>query len=302
MSRHDDASVRPVKRRGLAYRGICYDVGTAFGPDIGLTRERWDSNLVRGELDAIRDGLHCNAVTVLGSDLDRIVEASEYALRRGLRVVLQPRLFDHPREQILDHLAATARAAEKLRRAHPRLDVTLAVGCEHLLFTPGIVPGHDLYSRVDYITKHPEQLPELNRKLNAFLATEVALVRPLFGGPLTYAAVAGLEDVDWNPFDLVGLDYYDFHTTLAGHRKALEPFRQWDKPIWILEFGCCTFEGAPEMGGEGWSIVDYSVDPPEIPAKYVRSERVQAEYASPYRWARKEAFHAVARFNRQAGR
>jgi hypothetical protein len=77
--------------------------------------------------------------------------------------------------------------------------VILVIGCEFMLFTPGIVPGKDFYERVAYLTKG-----------------------------------------------------YSYHQDPAEHSKELAPFRKWSKPILILEFGCCTFTGAPEVGGMGW--------------------------------------------------
>lgn len=29
-----------------------------------------------------------------------------------------------------------------------------------------------------------------------------------------------------------------------------------------MEFGTCTFEGAPAQGGMGWNVVDYTKQPP----------------------------------------
>ena len=81
-------------------------------------------------------------------------------------------------------------------------------------------------------------------------------------------------------FDLVGLDYYAFHESLAGHRRTLRPYRRWGKPIAILEFGCCTYRGAPRRGGSGYDIVDYSHEPPTLKGHPVRSERTQAYYVS----------------------
>jgi hypothetical protein len=45
-----------------------------------------------------------------------------------------------------------------------------------------------------------------------------------------------------------------------------------------MEFGACTFEGAPEQGGMGWNVVDYTKEPPEIKGDLIRSERTQARY------------------------
>ena len=46
----------------------------------------------------------------------------------------------------------------------------------------------------------------------------------------------------------------------------------------ILEFGCCTYEGAEDKGGYGWAIVDRKKTPNQIKGKYVRNENVQVNY------------------------
>jgi hypothetical protein len=272
-------SVAAPERRGLSFRGVAYDVGTAELDGV-LSRRRWHHPQIAAEIATIRRGLHGNAVTLLGSDLGRFAETGKLALRNGLQTVIQPRLFDYPQTEIMAQLEDAARLAERLRREHPRTGVTLAVGCEHILFTPGIVPGADLFERADYLTEHPEELPAIMRRLNEFLGRQVELARRHFRGPLTYGAVADLERVDWRLFDIVGLDYYDSHPTVDGHRQALAPHRRWNKPIWILEFGCCTFEGADADAGMGWNVVDYTKVPAEIPAEVVRSERTQADHLS----------------------
>jgi hypothetical protein len=271
------AAARPS--HGLAWRGVCYDTGTTYDPATpGLTREVWDPVQIAGEIGAVRHGLHCNAITVLGSDVERLATSAALALRLGLRTLIQPRLFDFPQGEVLDHLARTARTAERLRRRHRRPGVVLVVGCEAVLFTPGIVPGNGFYERVEYLTEHPEELPAILARLDAFLDKAVTVARRNFHGPITYGAAAGLEDVDWSRFDLVGLDYYDYHPTTAEHRLALATYRRWNKPIMILEFGCCTFTGAAEAGGMGWDVIDYTKDPPEIPDGVVRDEAEQARH------------------------
>jgi hypothetical protein len=263
--------------RGLTFRGVSYDVGTADVDGV-LSRLRWHHPQIASELATIRHGLHGNTVTLLGSHLGRFAETGTLALQGGLHAVIQPRLFDHPQSEIMAQLEDAARLAERLRREHPKPGVTLAVGCEHILFTPGIVPGADLWERAAYLEKHPEEYPAIVRRLNEFLGRQVELARRHFRGPLTYGAAVGLEQVDWRPFDIVGLDYYQSHPTADGHRQALAPYRRWNKPIWILEFGCCTFEGADADAGMGWNIFDTSKEPPEIPAEVVRSERTQAAH------------------------
>jgi hypothetical protein len=44
----------------------------------------------------------------------------------------------------------------------------------------------------------------------------------------------------------------------ATYLQDLRKYWRFDKPIIILEFGCCTFEGADKAGGMGWEAVDYT--------------------------------------------
>ncbi|TWD79975.1 hypothetical protein FB561_1041 [Kribbella amoyensis] len=292
-------------RRRLEFQGVAYDTGTGFIGD--ESRVLWERDLVRGELRAIRDRLHANWVSIYGSDVERLTDTATDALRLGLKVSIQPRSFDEPQEDALAKLARTAREAERLRcRYGP--EVILVIGCEFMLFTPGIVPGANFFERVEYLTTGNPDMAELQRKLRAFTARAVAVARSNFHGRITYGAASDLEQIDWSLFDLVGLDYYSYHEDRAGHTAELARFRRWGKPILILEFGCCTFTGAPEAGGMGWDIVDYTVDPPEIKDGFVRDEQAQADHlrtmltvfreegflgASPYTFISPDAPHRL---------
>src|SRR5215207_3827593 len=129
---------------GLVYRGVCYDTGTNFDTDRGpLSRVVWDEGRMREDIRAIAEDLNCNAVTVYGTDLQRLAATSTAAAGHGLHVWLQPRLVDHPQAEILDHLAVMAVHAEGLRA--DGASVGLNIGCEHVFYTPHIVPG-DTYS------------------------------------------------------------------------------------------------------------------------------------------------------------
>ncbi len=261
-------------RRGLALRGVTYDTGIDhLGEN---SRQRWTHAQMRREIDAIRDRLHCNAVSLAGTHVSRLVQTAEAALERGMHVMLQPRNYDRPRAEILDHLARTAREAERLRLQHPGR-VTLIAGCEHSLFTPGIVPGDTFLERIAVLGRGKIDFNALRKRLNAFLGQAAAAARANFGGDVTYAA-AVFEQVDWTPFDIVGIDYYEFHRSRSGHARQLAPYRRWNKPILICEFGCCTYEGAPQRGGSGYDIVDYDKGRPELIGRPVRSESTQARY------------------------
>ncbi|MFD9909904.1 abortive phage infection protein [Streptomyces sp. NPDC059063] len=268
---------RPPGRGGLTHRGVCYDTGTDFTADGELTRPLWSQAILATDLRAIHQGLHCNAVTLLGTDVGRLTEAASCALERGLHVLVQPRPFDRPQREILDHLARTARAAERLR-AHRGPEVILVVGCEYLFFAPGIVPGATFLDRMRYLAEETYDIRVFLRRLNAFLAKAAAVARRHFHGRISYGAAAGLEEIDWSPFDVVGLDYYAYHREPAAHTRELARYRRWRKPITIVETGCCTYEGAAQRGRDGWDVVDYEGDVPVIEGGLVRSEREQARH------------------------
>ncbi|HWD80949.1 MAG TPA: hypothetical protein VG497_18780, partial [Kribbella sp.] len=216
---------------------------------------------MRSEIHAIRHRLHANWVSIYGSDVRRLIDTATVALEAGLTVSIQPRSFDEPQTAELEKLRQVAVEAEWLRRRYDR-EVILLVGCEFMLFTPGIVPGANFFERVEYLTKGGFDMAVLQRRFRAFTARMVKVARSNFKGRITYGAASDLEQVDWTVFDIVGLDYYSYHERAADHAKELAPFRRWNKPILILEFGCCTFTGASKLGGMGWDIVDYSGDVP----------------------------------------
>jgi len=190
-------------------------------------------------------------------------------------VWLEPTLGDVPEREILEHLAETGRSAERLRRQGA--GVHLSVGCEFVLYVPGIVPGDTITERVENLLKGNFDPVKVARNLRRFTARAAAVGRSVFHGPLTYAAAED-EDVDWDLFDIVGLDYYGYFRRRADYVRDLRRHIRPGKPMAIMEFGCCTFKGAPEAGGMGWDVVDYTADPPEIKMGLVRSEREQAAY------------------------
>lgn len=260
---------------GLVHRGINYDVGTRFGTT--LTRPTWRAEEVAHELDTIRDDLHCTSVNVYGTDLDRLVDAAQAALDRGLHVWLQPRLIDAGRDDVLAHLADAARAAERLRTEHT--NVVLNVGCELTIFSAGIMPGDDYAQRTAKLSKPYwwPAFPVFNRRLDSLLERACAVAREQFRGELTYGA-ALWERVDWRRFDYVGLNYYRLKYNRARYAASLRKFHRHGKPIVITEFGCGAFDGAAELGPSSHSIVEYGDFGGVLKGEYTRNEQVQADY------------------------
>ncbi|MER0243530.1 abortive phage infection protein [Streptomyces sp. HSW2009] len=258
-------------RRGLTHRGVCYEVGES-PLEVGWTRER-----MRRDLRAIDQDLHATSVSVWGDGVEDLAATAAEAAERGLHVWLQPRLGDCPERDILDHLAETGRRAEELRRGGA--SVHLSIGCEFVLYVPGIVPGADALERIKNVLAGNFDPELMAQRLNSFIARAAAVGRSVFHGALTYGAAFD-EEVDWRLFDIVSVNYYEYHRDRADYVRELSAFQRWGKPVAITECGSCTFSGAPEQGGMGWTVVDYDAKPPRIKDGYVRSERTQAAYLS----------------------
>jgi hypothetical protein len=256
--------------RGLTYRGVVYEVADGETPGTA-----WSTRRMRADMRAIDRELHANSVKVTGAGVERLTATAAEAAERGLNVWLEPTLGDVPEKEILEHLAETGRFAERLRRQGA--GVHLSVGCEFWLFVPGIVPGDNAVERIENLVKGNFDPVLMARRLSRFTAKAAAVGRSVFRGKLTYAGAQD-DDVDWGLFDLVGIDYYSYFRSRAEYVRDLDRFRRFGKPVAIMEFGCCTFEGAPEAGGMGWDVVDYTKEPPEIKGGPVRSEHTQAAY------------------------
>ncbi|NGO47275.1 abortive phage infection protein [Streptomyces ureilyticus] len=260
-------------RRGLKHRGIVYTLGAGETPGTA-----WSERRMREDVRVMADELHADSVEVTGDGVERLNATASEVAERGLHVWLQPTLGDVPEKEILEHLAESGRHGERLRRQGAQ--VTLAVGCEFWLFVPGIVPGDDVLERIDNLEKGNFDFAKMQKRLATFTAKAAAVGRSVFRGKLSYAAAQDetFERVDWGLFDIVGIDYYSYFRQRADYVRELRTFLRWGKPLAITEFGTCTFKGAPEAGGMGWNIVDYTKEPPEIKGNPVRSERTQAAY------------------------
>jgi hypothetical protein len=254
-------------------KGVCYDVGRVM---LGHNwRPVFDPRIVHRELEIIRNDLHCNTVRLQGLDLDRLVVAAEDALGQGLAVWFSPEMWDRSPEETQAYVVQGAGRAEELRARWPG-HVVFSVGSEVTLFTQGFLPGSNVLERL----ANPSRWETLragkhNASLNTFLAAATARVREVFRGPVTYASV-GLETVDWTPFDIVGVDLYREKRMQEMYPKLIERYRGFGKPVANMEFGCCTFQGAEDLGGRGWEIVDWSKVPPQLKGPYVYDQSAQA--------------------------
>jgi hypothetical protein len=254
-------------------KGVCYDVGRVMmGED---WRPAFDPKVVHRELEIIKNDLHCNAVRVCGLDLDRLMTATEDALKQGLEVWFSPEMWDKSQEETLDYLVKAAAAVERLRGYYPQ-HLVLSAGSELTLFMQGIVEGNTFMERMG----HPAFWEHIkagahNKPLNAFLRGANEAVRQVFHGKVTYMSVP-LETVDWSLFDFVGVDIYREARIKDSYGDLIKRYFAHNKPVILGEFGCCTYQGAEEAGGMGWAILDFGTTSLQLNGEYVRDEGLQA--------------------------
>ena len=258
-------------------KGMGYDTGFRIG---GADGRPVEPAVVRHELEIIRDDLHCNAVRLIGNDLDRMEVAAEYAAGLGLEVWFSPYPMELDGPRILEHLAGAAERAERLRGRGA--EVVFVAGAELSLFNRGFLPGDSLMARTNgLLTKNPQtttQLANLPSRMNDFLAQAVSVVRERFGGKVTYAAVP-FEGVDWTPFDIVSVDLHRSKEIAHVYQQGVRQLVAQGKPVAITEFGCSTYRGASDHGARGGEIVEYDGwTPVRLKGHFVRDEHEQATY------------------------
>jgi hypothetical protein len=102
------------KTQCLQVKGITYDTGFFHA---GMsTRETFDSDVVKREMQIIHNDLHCNAVRITGGDIDRLASAAIHAASAGLQIWFSPFTCDLTTDELLDFLDDAAARAERLRR------------------------------------------------------------------------------------------------------------------------------------------------------------------------------------------
>lgn len=265
----------------MTYKGINYDTGTRTLTG-RVTREIFDLTVVSKEIAIIKNELHCNAIRISGFDIERVVKTAEIALKEGLTVWFSPCLqYENP-ENVLKYIIQSAMAAEKLRAEFSH--VIFVAGCELTLFASGFVKGDTGEQRIKNLFRPRSLVKNMlginrsyNTRLNEFLINAVVEIRKRFKGQITYAS-GTWEKVDWNLFDIIGIDHYRASYNKSSYVKEMEGYKKFGKPLSIMEFGCCTYKGADDKGAMGWAIVDWKKDRPTLKGNYIRDEGVQASY------------------------
>lgn len=275
----------------MRYFGVVYDVGLRFSPDV-LSVDPFDPQLVAYDMQTISQEMHSNAVRIEGEDIERLATATRIAHENGLAVFFNPWKMNADIEETRAYLSEAATTAEQLREEG--VDIVFVTGCELSIFTEGIYPGSSFMERGMWMGSqltNPESETDANGRpialaeravvLNQALRTFVETIRQQFNGPVTYSS--GLwEDVDWEPFDIVGVDAYRHGEPAEQYLATLERYKKDGKPVGALEFGCCAYEGAAARGDGGFAILQG--ENPDGTGIFeggvvpTRSEREQADY------------------------
>ncbi len=275
---HGNTESVEQQKRSLQAKGIGYDTGFSFD---GVTRRPFDHEVVRRELQIIRDDLHCTAVRLFGNDLDRLEFAARHASDLGLEVWFSPFTYQLGPEEMLNLLADGAERAERIRRQGA--EVVFVTGAELSLFNTGFLPGDSLEERVgNLLRRQPETLQllaGLPAHINDFLTRAVAVVRERFSGRVTYASIP-FEGVDWTPFDIVSVDAHRSKEVAHIYQQGIRALVAQGKPVAITEFGCTTHRGAADQGGHGGAeMIEYDgTTPVRLNGDYIRDEQEQATY------------------------
>ena len=274
----------------MRLKGVCYDVGTVMGMNWRPVFDPW---VVRRELEIIHHDLHCNAVRIGGHSLKRLAHATEAALAEGLEVWFCPQLWDRTASRTVGYLARAAGMLESIRQRWPDR-VVYSVGSEVSLFAKGIVPGSSFTARMN----NPDLIAFVRSgqhrdSLNAFLTAAVSSVRQVYQGKISYASLIW-EEVDWTPFDYVGVDHYRNRRIEDRYLEMLRPAFRFGKPVVITEFGHDTMEGGPlsegflSSAGLKPSVIDVRSQffhqipllgrfiRPHLVGRHVRNEELQA--------------------------
>ncbi|PWF24051.1 hypothetical protein DD235_06960 [Corticimicrobacter populi] len=270
----------------MKYRGVVYDVGLTFTVGQPYSVEHFDPVLVTHDIKAIATELHCNAIRIEGEDIDRLITATRIAHTNGLKVFFNPWKMNVSIAELPAYFEEGARAAEQLRAEG--IDLVFVAGCEMSLFNEGVFSGKTIVERTQGVVaimmaeqaNDPSPGEQAGTILNDTLKRILEPVRKQFKGRVTYSA--GMwEKIDWSLFDIVGVDHYRASETPEEYVKTLDHYRL-DKPLVVMEVGCCAYEGAAKLGAGGFMALEGAN--PDGTGKFkdgivpTRSEREQADY------------------------
>lgn len=262
----------------IVIKGVNYDAGIGLFSELSGD-EISDAEMIEA-MRVIRNELHCNAVRIYGYDLDKLIRCSQIAVSEGLMVWFSPRRINASRDEALNFITRCSAAAEDLRKSSDKF--VFVIGNEITLDLKGFIKGENIYDRISALSNPLFILKimlssGLNKELNDFLKKAVTVSRQYFKGEITYAS-GEWEKVDWDIFDIVGLNYYRNIFNSWNYSRTIGRYVRKYKKVAITEFGCCSYKGADLKGAWGYSVVDWEKPRPQLKKVYKRDEGVQSDY------------------------
>ncbi len=277
-------------------RGINYEVGLKFHNEHKVDYEAISRNIEK-DLEDIKE-MGCDSVRIYGDNPENLMLAAKVALEKGLKVWLSPRLINGQEQETLNLLLNIAEQAEALRQQHGD-NIVLVIGNELMLDSRVAFEEEQYVDRIakfkkfkalEMVKKYArlvalhkilpdtEQYQERIRQLTKTLAIET---RKKFSGKITYASLPD-EDIDWDHFDIVGVNLYEDATNRGSkYSGMLEQYKQHGKPVAITEFGTAPYKGARYLGGYAHSVIDWQRGCLKRSVGFmpvIRDEKVQADY------------------------
>ncbi|OGH64526.1 MAG: hypothetical protein A2821_04745 [Candidatus Magasanikbacteria bacterium RIFCSPHIGHO2_01_FULL_41_23] len=276
-------------------RGINYEVGMKFHPEHQVDYEAINQNIEK-DLEDIKE-MGCDSVRIYGDNPENLIVAAKTALEKGLKVWLSPRLINGEETETLDLLLKIAGQAEQLRLEHGD-NITLVIGNELMIDSRVVFEEENYADRIAQFKKFKalemakkygkliglhkvlpdtEQFKQRVQELTKKLALQT---REHFKGKITYASLPD-EDIDWEHFDIVGVNLYKDALNSGKYAKELERYKSHGKPVAITEFGTAPFKGAKHLGGYAHSVIDWQRGKLKRGMGFLpvlRDEKAQADY------------------------
>lgn len=272
------------KVKKLKYKGVVYDIGLRFTEGSPYSVDPFNPALVEYDINTISKKLNANTIRIEGEDVERLTTAARIADHAGLTVFFNPWKMNIPVEELSDYFCSAAKKAELLRQEGA--NIIFVCGCEITLFNEGIFPGKSIMDRVGWLANLSKNtatlLAEKSAMLNNVLRNITIAVRSEFFGAVTYSS-GTWESVNWDMFDIVGVDFYRSGETPEDYVSGLDRYKL-NKPLIVMEVGCCTYKGAAARGAGGFMLLE-GINP-DGTGKFVngsmpvRDENEQADYIS----------------------
>ncbi len=238
--------------------------------NVGLGSDAWPQlsyDNLKQHMQLLKN-MNVNYVRINGNSLEKMRPVAEAAADFGLGVWIAPRFVNVTTKKHIKLIEPFAIYAEDLRK-NKKSHVVFVVANEASLYVNGLLPGKDLFARLNNLRHYskfllaPEKefvaFPKIlkaalsyktkcDEKLNNFLSKLVQEVKKKFKGDTTYSK-GYWERIKWAKFDIVSMNLYLSQWNRGKMDEILKSeLKTSGKPCVLTEFGTACFKGAPDLG------------------------------------------------------